>query len=180
MEKNSNMSDFENNTISLDEIPQYEAVDFTHLHKDYVKIVRMNALITILIGIVIATALFFIFNESEKYYFIGGVLLLSIIIGCFPLITYKKKQYAFRKHDVLYKKGLIFKSTNIVPYIRLQHVVIKQGWYAKRLGLAVLGLHTAASDSVDVAIPGLTLEEAERWKSFLLNRLQELEDEANA
>src|SRR5690606_21537303 len=122
----------------------------------------------------------FIFNEPEKYYFIGSVLLLSIIIGCFPLITYKKKQYAFRKHDVLYKKGLIFKTTNIVLYIRLQHVVTKQGWYAKRLELAVLGLHTAARDNVDVAIPGLTLEEAERWKSFLLNRLQELEDEANA
>ena len=174
------MSDFENNTVSLDEIPKYETVDFTNLHPDYVKIVRMNALITILIGIAISAALFFIFDETQKYYSIAGILLLSVIIGCFPLLTYKKKQYAFRQHDALYRKGLLFKSTNIVPYIRLQHVVIKQGWYAKRLGLAVLELHTAANDSVDVAIPGLTLEEAERWKSFLLNRLQELENETEA
>ncbi|HLW40746.1 MAG TPA: PH domain-containing protein [Flavobacterium sp.] len=167
---------FENNTLDLDQIPQYEEVVFTDLHKDYVKILQMNAAITLLIGVIVSVGLYFIFEETEKYYFIAGILLLSVFIGCFPLITYKKKQYAFRKHDVLYKKGLIFKSTNIVPYIRLQHVVIKQGWYAKRLELAVLELHTAANDRVDVAIPGLTLEEAERWKSFLLNRLQELED----
>lgn len=174
------MPDFENNMVYLDEIPKYETVGLTNLHRDYVKIVRMNALMTILIGVALSVALFFIIDEIHKYYFIAGILLLAVIIGGFPLLTYKKKQYAFRQHDVLYKKGLLFKSTNIVPYIRLQHVVIKQGWYAKRLGLAVLELHTAASDSVDVAIPGLTLEEAERWKSFLLNRLQELENETDA
>ena len=174
------MSDFDNTVIDLEQLPQYETIDYTDLHKDYGKIVQMNTLIFILIGIAISVAIYFIFDDVERFYFMAGVIFLSTLIGCFPLLTYKKKKYAFRKHDVLYKKGLIFKSTNIVPYIRLQHVVIKQGWYAKRLGLAVLELHTAANDSVDVAIPGLTLEEAERWKSFLLNRLQELEDESEA
>lgn len=169
---------FENATITLTEIPEYEKVNYTELHKDYVKIVRMNALITILIGVVICVAIFFVFDEIENYYFIVGALFLTLLIGLTPFLTYKTKKYAFRKHDVLYKKGLIYKTINIVPYIRLQHVVIKQGWYAKRLGLAILELHTAANDRVDVSIPGLTVEEAERWKSFLLNRLQELEDEA--
>jgi len=38
-------------------------------------------------------------------------------------------------------------------------------------------LHTAASDNLDVSIPGITLEEAERWKTYVLNRMQELDDE---
>lgn len=171
---------FENNTLELDEIPQYQQVDYTYLHKDYVKILWMNAGITLFTGIVVSVAIYFSFEEVEKFYFIIGILFLLSYIALFPLFAYKKKKYAFRQHDALYTSGLIFKATHIVPYIRLQHVVIKQGWYAKRLGLAVLQLHTAANDNVDVSIPGLTLEDAERWKSFLLNRLQELEDESEA
>lgn len=169
---------FQNETITLEQIPKYEEIAYTNLHKNYVKIVRMNALIGFLFGIAVSVAIFFVFEEFEKYYFIIGFSLLMLLISLFPLLTYKKKKYAFRQHDVLYKKGLIFKTVNIIPYIRLQHVVIKQGWYAKKLGLATLELHTAANDRVDVSIPGLTLEDAERWKSFLLNRLQEIEDEA--
>lgn len=169
---------FENNTIELNQIPKYEEVSFTTLHKDYVKIVRINMFLTFLIGLGVSCVLFFIIDEVEKYYIIGVVLFLALLLGLFPLFAYKKKKYAFRQHDALYTSGLIFKSTHIIPYIRLQHVVIKQGWYAKRLGLATLQLHTAANDNVDVSIPGLTLEEAERWKSFLLNRLQELDDDA--
>lgn len=168
---------FQNETITLDQIPKYEEIAYTNLHKNYVKTVRMNALIGILFGIAVSVAIFFVFEEFERYYFIIGISLLMLLISLFPLLTYKKKKYAFRQHDVLYKKGLIFKTVNIIPYIRLQHVVIKQGWYAKKLGLATLELHTAANDRVDVSIPGLTLEDAERWKSFLLNRLQEIEDE---
>lgn len=168
---------FENNSVLIENIPKYEEVTFTNLHKDYVKIIRLNTLITLLIGVTLSLALYFIFEESEKYYFIAGILMLFSFIALYPLLAYKKKKYAFRQHDVLYASGLIFKSTHIIPYIRLQHVVIKQGWYAKRLGLASLQLHTAANDNVDVSIPGLTLEEAERWKSFLLNRLQELDDD---
>lgn len=169
---------FENNTIELNQIPKYEEVSFTALHKDYVKIVRINMFLTFLIGLGVSCVLFFTIDEVEKYYIIGVVLFLALLLGLFPLFAYKKKKYAFRQHDALYTSGLIFKSTHIIPYIRLQHVVIKQGWYAKRLGLATLQLHTAANDNVDVSIPGLTLEEAERWKSFLLNRLQELDDDA--
>lgn len=169
---------FENNTIELNQIPKYEEVSFTTLHKDYVKIVRINMFLTFLIGLGVSCVLFFTIDEVEKYYIIGVVLFLTLLLGLFPLFAYKKKKYAFRQHDALYTSGLIFKSTHIIPYIRLQHVVIKQGWYAKRLGLATLQLHTAANDNVDVSIPGLTLEEAERWKSFLLNRLQELDDDA--
>ncbi len=171
---------FENDTVELNQIPHYQEVDFNSLHSDYVKILRMNAAITLFVGLAISTALFFVFEDFERFYFIGAVLFVFLNIAIFPLIAYKKKKYAFRQHDAIYSSGLIFKSTHIIPYIRLQHVVIKQGWYAKRLGLAALQLHTAANDNIDVTIPGLTLEDAERWKSYLVNRLQELEDETEA
>ena len=169
---------FENTLVELDEIPQYQEITLSGLHNNYKKIVMLNSLITLLLGVGICIALFFLIDEIEKLFAIIPILVISALLTLFPLLSYKKKKYAFRKHDVLFKKGLIFKSTHISPYIRLQHVVIKQGWYAKKLGLATLVMYTAANNFSDISIPGLTLEEAERWKSFLMNRIQELNDES--
>ncbi len=169
---------FENNTVEIDQIPQYQEIEFSALHNNYKKIVQVNTIFTLIIGIVVCCALFFLIDEIEKFYVIVPILIITIFLAVFPLISYKKKKYAFRKHDVLFKKGLIFKSTHISPYIRLQHVVIKQGWYAKKMGLATLVMYTAANNFSDISIPGLTLKEAERWKSYLMNRIQELNDES--
>lgn len=169
---------FENTLVELDKIPQYQEITFSGLHNNYKKIVLLNSLITLILGVGVCIALFFLIDEIEKFYAIVPILLITGLLVLFPLLSYKKKKYAFRQHDVLFKKGLIFKSTHISPYIRLQHVVIKQGWYAKKLGLATLVMYTAANNFSDISIPGLTLEEAERWKSFLMNRIQELNDES--
>lgn len=171
---------FENPIVNLNEIPKSEDVSFVALHHDYGKIVRFNSAFTLILGIAVAAAVFFLTDKEEKKYVIAAVLVLSMLLSIFPLLSYRRKKYAFRLHDVLFKKGLFYKTIHISPYIRLQHVVIRQSWLAKRLGLATLSLYTAANNHSDISIPGLTLEEAERWKSFLLNRLQDLEDESES
>lgn len=171
---------FENNLLSIDHIPKYQDVELSDLHKDYKKLVILNTLLTIMIGLAICCLLFFTIDDNEKFYAIIPVFLGTIWLAVFSLLVYKKKKYAFRQHDVIFKKGLIVQTTHITPYIRLQHVVIKQGWYAKKLGLATLAIYTAANNFSDISIPGLTLAEAERWKSFLLNRIQELNDESES
>lgn len=172
---------FENQTVSLNEIPQYEDVSLQALQPNYKKVVMLNIAITILVGLALSVALFFIFNiEDGVYTFFFIPFLISIIASLYTLFAYKKKKYAFRQHDVMYHSGLITETTHIIPYIRIQHVVVKQGWYAKKLNLAALKLHTAANDNVDVTIPGLTLEDAERWKVFVLNRIEELDNEPEA
>lgn len=169
---------FDNKIVEIDQIPQYQEIEFTSLQNSYKKIVLLNTIVTFVFGISICFVLYFTIDETEKFYAIIPVFLISVWLSVFSLLAYKKKKYAFRKHDVLFKKGLIFKSTHISPYIRLQHVVIKQGWCAKKLGLATLVMYTAANNFSDISIPGLSLEEAERWKSFLMNRIQELNDES--
>lgn len=170
---------FQNNTVDIHQIPTYQNIVLNNLHENYKKVLKVNAVGYIFISIAISIAVYFIFQETQKFIFIGVIMLLFSYIAIAPILALKNKKYAFREYDVIFTKGLFTKSTHIVPYIRLQHVVIKQGWYAKKLGLASLKLYTAANDNVDVTIPGLTLQDAERWKTFLLNRLQELEDDSN-
>lgn len=169
---------FENNIIQIDQIPQYQEIEYTQLQSSYKKIVLVNTFITLIVGISVCCAFFFFIEEIEKIYAIVPIFILTIIVAVMPLLSYKKKKYAFRKHDVLFKKGLVFKTTHITPYIRLQHVVIKQGWYAKKLNLATLVMYTAANNFSDISIPGLMLEDAEKWRNYLMNRIQELNDES--
>lgn len=167
-----------NNPVTIDQIPDYEEITFSDLHPNYAKIARMNAIVltVIVVGLLLFT--FFIFDEFEKYLIMGAIFLIHSFLVFYILKSYRYKKYAFRKHDALFKSGILFQATHIVPYVRLQHIVVEQGWYAKRLGLATLCLNTAAPSST-VAIPGLPLEDAERWKNFLLNQIQSIENEHN-
>lgn len=170
---------FENQTIEYNDLPKYQKVALQPLHPQYKKVVSLDAMITLIVGIGVSVAIYFIVDDTSvyTYFYIPFIVALALIV--YSLLAYKKKSYAFRQHDVLYQSGLLSTTTSIIPYLRLQHVVVKQGWYAKRLNLAKLQLHTAANDHVDITIPGLTLEEANHWKEYVLNRIQELEDETN-
>ena len=171
---------FENQTIDYNHLPKYEEVVLKPIHPEYKKIVFLDALVTLIVGLGISVAIYFIVDDDTVYTYFYISFVIALLIAVYNLLAYKKKCYAFRQHDVLYQKGLISTKTSIVPYLRLQHVVIKQGWYAKRLNLAKLQLHTAANDNVDITIPGLTLEEANHWKEFVLNKIQEIENEQRA
>ncbi|MFJ1331365.1 PH domain-containing protein [Capnocytophaga canimorsus] len=165
-----------NDLVTINQIPDYEKITLTNLHSEYKKIAHMNALIVLGIGLVLLLAIFVVFDAVEKYCAIIGILLIFVFLISYISISYRYKKYAFRQHDAVYKSGIVFQVTHIIPYVRLQHITIKQGWYAKRLGMATLCLYTASSNG-DISIPGLSLQEAERWKSFLLNRIETTENE---
>lgn len=165
-----------NNLVTINQIPDYEQIPLTNLHSEYKKIAHMSALIALGIGLVLLLVIFFVFDAVEKYCAIVGLFLIFVFVISYISINYKYKKYAFRQHDAIYKSGIVFQVTHIIPYVRLQHITIKQGWYAKRLGMATLCLYTASSNG-DISIPGLSLQEAERWKIFLLNRIETTENE---
>lgn len=170
---------FENQTVSINDIPKYEEVALQTLHVNYKKIVFLNSAIVFIIGLALTIGLFFLFDaEDGMYTFFYIPFVIASLIAVYSLLAYKNKKYAFRQHDVMFQKGLISKTVHIIPYIRIQHIIVKQGWFAKKLNLATLKLHTAANDNVDVSIPGLTLEDAERWKVYVLNRMEILDNES--
>ncbi|MDO4781755.1 MAG: PH domain-containing protein [Capnocytophaga felis] len=167
-----------NNLVTTNQIPDYQEISLTDIHPDYKKVARMNAFISGLLAVVLLLAILFIFSEVEKYYAVGVIFLIFLFVVIYFSISYKYKKYAFRQQDAIYKTGIVFQVTHIIPYVRLQHITIKQGWYAKRLGMATLCLYTASSNG-DISIPGLSLQEAERWKNFLLNRIETIENESD-
>ncbi|MGK2349835.1 PH domain-containing protein [Actinomyces sp. W5033] len=77
--------------------------------------------------------------------------------------------YALGEDHLLWRKGIMFRQMNIIPYGRMQLVDTSQGPLARHFGMAEVRLHTAAA-STDATINGLPVEEAEHLRRILSER----------
>ncbi len=172
------MQDFTNDTIDTQQLPRFEEVALSPLHPSFIKIIWINiALIFVVIAILAALAIFFVEGTSEYllHITIGYiVILLSTIIV--QVINYRNRGFAFRKHDVIYRSGAIAITTTIIPYNRVQHVELHEGWISRFFGLAKIALYTAGGVSSDLKIPGIEKEHAEAIKQLLVGKIIEQED----
>ena len=169
------MENFSNETINLQELPKFEEVQLKPLQKKYFQVMLVNFFV--LFGLIfIGYILIFTLNPFEwKQMFINGILpvIILVCIASFFYIksSFSKKGFAFRTHDAIYKSGLISESTTVVPFNRVQHVALHQGFIARNLGLASIELFTAGGSSSDLEIPGLLLEEAQQIKNMVSQKI---------
>lgn len=168
------MEDFTNETIDTTQLPKFEDVAFSVLHPDYWKVTLINlAIFFLIIGTGIGLVLFF---NIEFFVFIFelsigfGVIILLVLF--FSRISFKKKGFAFRTHDVLFRQGIIATNTLVIPYNRIQHVALHEGLVSRFFGLAKIQIFTAGGSSSDVEIPGIAKEEAESIKQLLMGKIQ--------
>lgn len=168
------MDNFKNNTIDLADLPKYEEVFFTLMHPNYWKIIVV-VLACFFVAMGLGIFLFFYFNER-----LHGLIYLSLVLYLllFPIVifasrlSFKKKAYAFRNHDVLFRYGIIATNTIIIPYNRVQHIVLHEGILSRFFGLARIEIFTAGGSSSDLIIPGIEKEQAEKIKQLLMGKIQ--------
>lgn len=170
------MENFTNDTIDTSQLPKFEEVTFTNLHPKYLKVVLINLLIVISILILVPSLVFILKPElfSGRIWMILGVLLpiISSLIIVFSIIGFKKKGFAFRNHDVLFRHGIIATNTIVIPYNRVQHVALHEGLVSRYFGLAKIEIFTAGGSSSDIEIPGIEKEQAENIKQLLMGKIQ--------
>ena len=122
---------FTNEVIDIDSLPKYEEITLKHPHPDYWKIICINLFIFLgLIGIG-ATILLIFINEIRAHIILITAIYLALAAILFLLYraSFKKRGYAIRSHDVIYKSGIIAESTTIVPLNRIQHIELKKAFY---------------------------------------------------
>lgn len=95
------------------------------------------------------------------------VLVIMITVTAFVPRRVRAIGYQLRADDLLFRRGLLFQRFVSVPYGRMQLVDINRGPLARALGLSDLHFVTAAASS-GVAIPGLTVEDAEKLRDHLV------------
>lgn len=168
------MENFTNEVIDIAALPKYETVSLTHLNPKYTTVVGITILITFLIlGSGLGAVLYF---NPELLVFSTQLLIgFAVFFAVFVLLSFvslRKKAYAFREHDVIYQHGIIATNTIVIPYNRVQHVALYEGFVARIFGLARIDIFTAGGSSSDIAIPGIALEQAEDIKQLLMGKIQ--------
>jgi uncharacterized protein len=95
----------------------------------------------------------------------GNVIILGIILVVVVLyliwvkLYYDSMWYELHDDEMRWKRGVIFRSTGIVPYNRITNIDIKQGPVMRVLGISTLSIQTAGYSGA--AVPEIRIEAIE-------------------
>lgn len=164
---------FQNPQIFDLDLPDFEAATLKPVSKAYLKILVFNLVIfTVMFAGAALGAVYFAkenLQDKIKTAIIGGVLLIILYSFFTAIVGFKFRKYAVREHDLIYQHGLVKRSVIIIPFSRIQHIKVEQGWLSRILKLKTISVFTAGSHGGDVAVKGLPEEEAEKINQFIGN-----------
>lgn len=156
---------FQNPQIFDLEIPDFSDLKLTAVSSKYLQIILLNLGLfsVILVGAVSIAFYFFYFNLTlfQIWGIIVGIFLTVASIFLSTLVGFKFRKYALREKDLVYQYGWIKRSVIIVPFNRIQHIKVEQGWFSKILQLKSVSVFTAGVSGGDITINGLPEEIAE-------------------
>lgn len=156
---------FQNPQIFDLEIPDFNDLKLTAVSPKYLRIILLNlALFSIfLIGAVGVAFYFFYLNLTKLQILtiVVGIFLTIVFLFLNAIIGFKFRKYAVREKDLVYQYGWLKRSIIIVPFNRIQHVKVEQGWFSRILNLKSIAVFTAGVNGGDVTINGLPEEIAE-------------------
>lgn len=88
----------------------------------------------------------------------------------------RTRAWALREHDLVYRYGVIWRKTVIVPFARIQHVEVVHGPLERYLDLMRIKCFTAGGMSADLTVKGLDRNDARRVRQYLLEQIGQAPD----
>lgn len=168
-------TDFSNQVIISEQLPQLESIEFESLAEKYApthRLVHLMSffLIMLILLIVIYQPLVALPDILTKIlnFAVIAVSVIGLASTCYVHFADPKKLFALREQDISYQSGLIFRTTVSQPILRIQHVELKRGPVDRKVGLANLQVFSAGGALHTFEIPGLELQQAEHMRQFIL------------
>lgn len=165
------MEEFSNQPIDLNVITQIEQLKFCDLDDNYAVEVMLTTAFTLvtLFALVIAAVLLIPNFPFE----LPVLLVAALVCGAIFWLRYlsaKAKQYVVREHDLVFRKGLLWRKMIAVSFNRIQHIDLTSGPLERRLNLTSLKIYTAGGFSSDLVIPGLNKQTAQKLRDMIINQ----------
>lgn len=168
------MSHFFNDKVLDHDLPRFEEVVLTPVSKKYLQVIILNTLIfsVILLGAA-GVGYFFLKNSFPDLAWIVPVVITGLVVINFiyQVLAFRQRKYAFRERDVIYQFGLISKTIVIIPFNRIQHTALEEGWLSRSLGLKSVTVFTAGAGGSDLSINGLPGDIAENFNQLILAKI---------
>jgi membrane protein YdbS with pleckstrin-like domain len=166
---------FINAPVAVGDLPQVESVSLQPIQPAYLKVLRIEWLITTVILAIVAAVLIFAIPSIRNSYgwlaLAGAVIIVSAVNYFFKEKSFPYKKFAVRGKDVIYQSGWLINTTRTCPFNRIQNCTVQTGPLERKYGLAALIIYTAGSDGADMRIPGLLQEEADKLRYFILEQI---------
>lgn len=109
--------------------------------------------------------------------FMGGLfppVLLAVVAvlglaltAIWPSARYRAWGFQVREDDLFVRRGVLSRTTSVVPHARIQHVDTRSDLLERWLGLARVIVYTAGIRGTELIIPGLAAKEAEELRDRL-------------
>ncbi len=167
------MKVFTNDVIDIDLLPKYEATTLNKPDPSYWTLMLVN-IIAFLTILGIGLAVFILLSEKAPMnwpIWVVAYLIFAILLFVVYNASFKRRGFALREKDILYKSGVIAETTTIVPLNRIQHVALNEGILSRVFKLGTLQIYTAGGNSGQISIAGIPIEQAKVMKEALVQRL---------
>jgi len=169
---------FSNQQINTVELPTTDAVIFQPLHVKYKRVVLISTIIFLLFILALGASGFYLPFLGEdsillkyKVEVFSASAVFSLLVLILNMLGVSKKGYVVREHDILYKSGILNQKETTIPFNRVQHVEIYEGALLRLFGLCRIEFFTAGGSLGDLKIPGLPLEEANKIKAYVIEKV---------
>ncbi len=146
------------------------------MHPNFLRVALIGralfAAIVIVVGVVVAIGV-----PSQSWIPLavaGGLLVLTALGAALKVLEVNNIAYQVREHDLSYRSGVLVKTVETVPFVRVQHARIRQGPIQRAFDLATLEVNSAGPD---LHIHGLGSDDSEKLKLLVVERAGELSEE---
>lgn len=98
----------------------------------------------------------------------AGVLVVGVAAAAlWPPARYRCWGYRVGEGGVRIRRGVLWRTVSVVPFVRIQHVDTRRGPLARWAGLSSVIIYTAGTRGASIAIPGLDAAAAEALRDEL-------------
>lgn len=159
---------FTNEPIDVDHLPRLRADAFVPVDPRYVR-GQLAGLAGSAIVVTAIAALIVWRSDAALWPVLvgGGIVAVLVAIATLTVVEARRLAYQLREHDLSLRGGVLRHRIETIPFSRVQHVSVARGVIERSLGLATLKLSSAGPD---IAVPGLSMADAERIKEIVAER----------
>ena len=169
------MTEFTNNQILVNDLPDWQDVHFEQISPKYKTVVLMRYTILIIFFLALLFTILWLSEDPwtfSYHYILFGGLAFFILLLVLNIWSMRYWGYALRDHDILYRSGIFTKAVKIIPFKQVQHVDITEGALSRIFGLSSIELHTAGVGE-GLKVPGIEAGKVHDMQEYISQKINQ-------
>ena len=124
-----------------------------------------------ILAAIVFTILMFVYPSTQLGLIFAGVILLFFTLKLvYEIFYYRGYDYSDNEYLLLLRKGVFFIDSLIIPYSKIEHIVVDQDLFDRAFGLWDVHVASAGTTQMQLHIDGLKREYAEGLRNLLIKR----------